>query len=527
MEVMKLRGVGQVLTSSSHHVITEGRKADRITPVPRLEVKNVVMEFPAVRALDNVSVGFDPGEVHGIVGENGAGKSTLMKILSGIQRPTSGTVLLDGNPIHLDNVRQALSHGIAMIHQELNLVDELTVAENVYLGREITRAGTLDQKRMAEETKRYLELVHAQFAPTVKVGDLSIAAKQLVEIAKAVSVEASILIMDEPTAVLSGPEAESLFALIAKLRAKGTTILYCSHRLAEVCAICDRITILRDGALISTIEADGANPAHLAGLMVGRPLADFYPPKVSAPHATPILEVRDVHVPGHVSGVGFSVRPGEILGLAGLVGAGRTELAEAIVGARPRQAGEVIVAGVPQPIGSTKDAMKHGIAYVSEDRKGLGLLLSLSVAHNLTLANLKAYGKTVLNNKKERESVLEWKKRLDIRVGDIDAPALHVSGGNQQKVAIAKWLETKPKVIILDEPTRGVDVGAKREMYDLIQKLAGEGLACVVISSELPEIIGLCHRVIVMREGRFMGELCESEMSEEAIMRLAAGVEAA
>ena len=496
------------------------------------------MEFPAVRALDGVSIAFEQGEVHGVVGENGAGKSTLMKILGGVLQATEGTTLLDGAPITLSGVRDALRYGIAMIHQELNLVDELTVAENVFLGREITKAGLLDRAKMVEETETYLQQVHASFPATAKVGQLSIAGKQLVEIAKAVAVNASILIMDEPTAVLSEPEAVSLFELVARLRERGTTVLYISHRLAEVCAICDRITVLRDGVKIETVPGKGAKPTELADLMVGRPLTDFYPPKSPAPTGPPLLDVVDVQ------GASFSVRPGEIVGLAGLVGAGRTELAEAIFGAVPElfpsqrksrvagmgfrtRPGEIRINGTQCRIRSPKQAMKHGIAYVSEDRKGLGLHLSLSVVHNITLANLRAYGDAVVNQKKEHKSAQGWKKELDIRAGDFEDAVLNVSGGNQQKIAIAKWLDTKPRVLILDEPTRGVDVGAKREIYNLIQRLAGEGMACIVISSELPEIIGLCHRALVMREGRLVGELSGSELTEAAVMRLAAGVEAA
>ncbi len=479
------------------------------------------MEFPAVRALDGVSIAFASGEVHGIVGENGAGKSTLMKILSGVQQATSGTMKLDGTPVLLHGVKDALRRGIAMIHQELNLIDELTVAENVFLGREITKGGLLNRAQMVSETEGFLKQVHAGFPATTKVKDLSIAGKQLVEIAKAVAVNASILIMDEPTAVLSDPEADSLFELIAKLKEQGTTVLYISHRLVEVCKICDRVTVLRDGTWVETMDAKKANPAELARLMVGRALQDFYPPKVPAPNGNPILEVKNI------GGASLSVRPGEILGLAGLVGAGRTELAEAIIGTRPIGQGTVLIDGKPVRIHNTKQAMSHGIAYVSEDRKGLGLHTSLSVVHNVTMANLRAYGKAVISLQQERKSADTWKSDLDVRVGDLNAPVASMSGGNQQKVAIAKWLEIKPKVLILDEPTRGVDVGAKREMYNIIQRLAGEGMACIVISSELPEIIGLCHRTVVMREGKVMGELGSNELNEESIMHLAAGVEAA
>jgi len=501
--------------------LPRGSPSDRILLVPRLEVQNIVMEFPAVRALDGVSIAFEAGEVHAVVGENGAGKSTLMKILGGVQQATSGTMVLDGAPITLTGVRDAQKHGIAMIHQELNLVDELTVAENVFLGREITKGGLLDRATMSAETERYLQQVHASFSATAKVGSLSIAGKQLVEIAKAVSVNASILIMDEPTAVLSEPEAASLFELIARLKANGTTILYISHRLIEVGEICDRVTVLRDGAKIATLEAAKTHAVELAGLMVGRPLSDFYPAKAQAPAGEPILELVGF------CGASFSVRPGEILGLAGLVGAGRTELAEAIIGARPARGGQLRLNGSPCSIRSPKQAMRHGIAYVSEDRKALGLHLSLSAVQNVTMANLRAYGNVILDSKKEHASAETWKQDLDIRTGNMDGEVAKISGGNQQKIAIAKWLETKPRVIILDEPTRGVDVGAKREMYNLIQRLAGEGMACIVISSELPEIIGLCHRAIVMREGAVVGEVAEANLTEESVMRLAAGVQAA
>ncbi len=477
----------------------------------KLEVQDIVMAFPSVRALDGVSIAFEAAEVHGVVGENGAGKSTLMKILGGVQQATSGTLTLNGQPTVLSGVRDATRQGIAMIHQELNLVDELTVAENVFLGHELTKRGVLDRARMVTATAGFLEQVHAAFAPTIKVGDLSIAGKQLVEIAKALALNA----------VLSEPEAESLFELIAKLKSQGTTVLYISHRLTEVCAICDRVTVLRDGKWITTIPAKTTSPSELAGLMVGRPLSDFYPPKLASSTADPILEIENV------GGASLSVRPGEILGLAGLVGAGRTELAEAVIGIRPLQGGVIRLEGHVKRIRSPKEAMKLGIAYVSEDRKHLGLHVALSAVHNITLANLRAYGEIVPNQTREHQSAEDWKKEFDIRAGSLDDVVGNLSGGNQQKISIAKWLETKPKVIILDEPTRGVDVGAKREMYNLIQRLASEGMACIVISSELPEVIGLCHRVVVMREGKIVGELMDSELSEEAVMHLAAGVAAA
>lgn len=495
--------------------------------MPRLDVDDMVMEFPAVRALDGVSVTFEPGEVHGIIGENGAGKSTLMKIMSGLQQQTSGEIRLDGRRLALSGVRDAIEHGIAMIHQELNLVDELTAAENVFLGREVTRHGLLDRERMNADTARYLAEVRAPFPPTVRVGELSIAGQQLVEIAKALASDASVLIMDEPTAVLSDPESEALFALIRRLREHGVCVVYISHRLAEVVEICDRVTVLRDGRLVTTIErGEGFDLQNLADLMVGRPLSDMYPPKTEPPVGASVLEVHGATVTGLASNIDLAVRQGEVVGLSGLVGSGRTELAEALVGARALEAGEIRVDGRPARIRNPRDAVRYGIAYVSEDRKGIGLHLGLSVVSNLTMANLAAYCHPLLDHRREVESTRRWVDELDVRAGNIEAPILYLSGGNQQKIAIAKWLDTKPRVLILDEPTRGVDVGAKREVYQLIRRLVEEGMACIVISSELPEIIGLCHRTLVMREGRLVGELVGDEMTEEAIMRLAAGVTA-
>ncbi|RYG23254.1 sugar ABC transporter ATP-binding protein [bacterium] len=493
--------------------------------MPRLEIRNVMMEFPAVRALDGVSLSFAPGEVHGLVGENGAGKSTLMKILAGVQSPSSGEVELDGQVVHFGGVRDALRHGIAMIHQELNLVDELTVAENVFLGSEFRRGIVLDRDRMNAEAAELLRAVSASFPPTTRVRDLSIAGKQLVEVAKALAAHASILIMDEPTAVLSEPESEALFRLIADLKERGVTVIYISHRLAEVLRICDRITVLRDGALVRTFDTS-PTVEDLAANMVGRPLQDVYPAKSSQPEGAPLLEVQGLQVGDHVKEASFSVRKGEVLGIAGLVGAGRTELCEAIVGARPVTNGTIHIDGQPARIRHPKDALRYGLAYLSEDRKGLGLILDLSNIANVTLANLGAYASPILNKAKERESAERHRTELDIRARDLDAPTLFLSGGNQQKVALAKWLDAKPKVLILDEPTRGVDVGAKREIYALIHRFAEAGMACIVVSSEMPEIIGLCHRTLVMREGRIVGELSETEMTEPSILHLAAGVAA-
>jgi ribose transport system ATP-binding protein len=483
----------------------------------RLEVREIVMEFPAVRALDGVSLAFEQGEVYGIIGENGAGKSTLMRILAGLQAPTSGQILWNGMEIRLRGVADALQRGIAMIHQELNLVDTLSAAENIFLGREKSRLGILDRREMNRRAKEFLGRVGASFGPDILVGELSIAGKQLVEIAKALSYEASVIIMDEPTAVLSDAEARSLFDLIGELRSKGVTVLYISHRLAEVEQICDRVTVLRDGKLVRTLSRGDAGQAELASLMVGRPLGDVFPPKAPPPRAEPALSVRGLGDGVRVMGVDFDLYPGEILGLAGLIGSGRTELAEMIVGIR--KGGEIAT--------SPRGAAERGLAYVSEDRKDAGLVLSMDVVENVTLANLGNYARPLIRRDREEAAARDWVAKLDIRVGDLRAPLLFLSGGNQQKVAIAKWLDLGPRVLILDEPTRGVDVGAKREIYQLVHDLAAKGMACLVISSELPELLGMCHRILVMRHGKIAGEVSGEGMTEEAIMMIAAGVEAA
>jgi ribose transport system ATP-binding protein len=493
----------------------------------RLAVRDVVMEFPAVRALDEVSLEFASGEVHGIIGENGAGKSTLMRILAGLQEPTLGEILFDGQPVRFRSVDDALNAGIAMIHQELNLVDTLTVAENVFLGRERTRYGLVDRRRQEAEAREALERVGAPFSPGRFLGELSLAQKQLVEIAKALAYRASVLIMDEPTAVLSEAETRRLFALIEELREGGVTVLYISHRLAEVERVCDRVSVLRDGRHVGTFPGSDLTQAEMARLMVGRDLDQLYPERPAVPDAPPTFTAEGLSDGHVVRDVTLQIRPGEIVGLAGLVGAGRTELAETIVGLRPAVAGRIERDGRRVRIRSPREAARRGIAYVSEDRKDAGLLLDLDTVRNLTLPNLGAYARPVLRPRLEEERARHWKERMGIRVGDLRAPTLHLSGGNQQKVAIAKWLDLAPEVLILDEPTRGVDIGAKRELYNLIAQLAREGRACLVISSELPELLGLCHRILVMREGRIVGELPAESATEERIMVLAAGVEAA
>lgn len=496
----------------------------RIAAPSIIEVRDLVKVYPAVRALDGVSLSITPGEVRGVIGENGAGKSTLMKILSGVERPTHGHVLLRGEEVQLRSPHDAQQRGIAMIHQELNLVDELSVADNIFLGREHTRGGLVAASAQRDAARQLLARVRSTVDPHRKVRVLSIAEQQLVEIAKALSVEASILIMDEPTAVLTERETASLFDLIAQLKSQGVTILYISHILPEVLRVCDRVTVLRDGRLVTTIDAADATESDLARLMVGREMKDYYPAREPAGREV-ALRASDVTVPGWVEGATFEVRRGEILGFAGLIGAGRTELAEAVAGLRPMRSGTVERNGRPIVIRSPRDALRQGIAYLSEDRKGRGLTLDMGVAENITLVSLRAYCRPLIRRSMEARAAREHVRRLGIRCGPIRRAVRTLSGGNQQKVAIAKWLEMSPDVLILDEPTRGVDIGAKKEIYELIRDLARQGRACVFISSELPELLGVCHRIAVMRAGRIVNVLDGPSATEEQVMHLAAGVE--
>jgi len=489
-----------------------------------LRVEGISKAFPAVQALSGVSLRFEAGEVHGLIGENGAGKSTMMRILAGIERPDEGVMTLAGERYAPAGVREAMRRGVAMIHQELNLVGDLSIAENVLLGREPRRAGWLMRRSMIEESRRWLEEVGCTLDPRREVRELPVAEQQLVEIAKALSQRARVLIMDEPTAVLSERETAALFGLIRRLRADGVAVIYISHLLPEVRALCDRISVLRDGRLVAETTAADAEPSRLASLMVGRELREVHPPRRVVPDAPPRLRLRDLEVADRVHGVSLEVRPGEILGLAGLVGSGRTELAESVVGLRRLARGSVEVDGVPRRFASPRTALAAGVAYVSEDRKGRGVVLGMNCRENLTLATLDRYGWAFPRVGEERRSFARWRDAMGIRAPEGEASIRTLSGGNQQKVAVAKWLDARPRVLLLDEPTRGVDVGAKREIYRLIASLAEQGLACLVISSELPELLGLCHRIAVLRQGRLAGVVDAEAASEESLVHLAMGV---
>lgn len=489
-----------------------------------IEVRGLTKDYPGVRALDDVSLSFEAGEVHGVIGENGAGKSTLMKILSGVEIASAGQVLLDGEEVSFKRVNEAMDRGVVMIHQELNLIDHLSVAENVFLGREKRRGPVLDMGAMVSASRELLARVGCEVDPRVLVGELSIAQKQLVEIAKALSYSARFMIMDEPTAVLTERETLALFALVRQLKAEGVTVVFITHILEELVENCDRITVLRDGRYVDTVPAEGTSPKDLAHMMVGREMGDLYPPKPEIPEiAEALLQVEDLTVTGRARKISFSVRAGEIVGLAGLVGAGRTEVCEAIAGIRAKESGYVMVAGEPATIRSPQDGLRYGIAYLSEDRKALGLHVNLPIRDNIILPNLREYSGLVVQEKRAREKAEEWKVVMAIKAPDLAANVNSLSGGNQQKVSLSKWLETVPKIVLLDEPTRGIDIGSKTEIYLLIKRLAEEGKAVVVVSSELPELIGICHRIMVMRSGELVGEVSGEEMTEQRVNELAWG----
>ena len=490
-----------------------------------VEFRNVTKEFGPVRVLHGVGFALQPGRVYGLLGENGAGKSTLMKILAGYESPTTGEVVVDGAVrAPGGGSRAAEAQGIVLIHQEFNLADDLTIAQNIFLGHEIKKGPFLDDKAMREKTRAALAQVGLPLDPDTRVRKLIVAEKQLVEIARALARNARLLIMDEPTATLTPGETERLFALMAGLKAAGVTIIYISHKLDEVERTTDEVVVMRDGLLVAREATASVTRRQMANLMVGRELADLFPPKLPAPAGgEPAIKVRGLTVPGWAEDVSFDVRRGEILGFAGLVGAGRTELFEGLLGLRPRSAGTVELAGKPVNLKSPRDAARHGLTYLSEDRKGKGLHVHFSLRPNLTLMALERYAKPWLDPAAEQAALRDAVQEFGIRTGSLEVRASSLSGGNQQKLALAKVLHPGPSVVVLDEPTRGVDVGAKREIYHLVQRLAEQGLAVVVISSELMELIGLCHRVAVMRAGRLQTTLQEPNLTEEELIAHATG----
>jgi ribose transport system ATP-binding protein len=499
--------------------------SEKAAVAPIVEMKSITKDFPSVRALDDVSIAFRPGEVHGLIGENGAGKSTLMRILCGVKVPTTGELQLRGESVRIGGPADAQRRGISMIHQELNVVEELSVAENIMLGHEPTRGGLIQRSEMATKASELLEGIGCRIDPWRLIKNLSIAEQQMVEIAKALSHKAEVLIMDEPTAVLTQREVALLMKLIRDLRERGVAIIYISHILPEVLDICDRVTVLRDGAVVHRFDSlDGVTEHDLANTMVGREMSDQFPARTEVGSEV-VFEAQDITVPGHVNGVSFAVRKGEIFGFGGLIGAGRTELAEAIACLRPRTSGTVRVNGEDITARTAREAVQQGISYLSEDRRGTGLVMGMNIIENTTLVSLRNYSRLLIRFRAEREATERHVRDLATKIGRLEEDVQTLSGGNQQKVALAKWLETKPKVLILDEPTRGIDVGAKAEIYRLIHDLTAQGMICLVISSEMNELLGLCHRIAVMRDGELRGVLDGTTATDREVMRVAAGVE--
>ncbi|CAG9253307.1 sugar ABC transporter ATP-binding protein [Paraburkholderia unamae] len=500
---------------------------------PLLEMRGITKTFPGVRALDNVRLTVFPGEVHSLMGENGAGKSTLMKILSGAyQADPGGEILIEGKPVVIDGPHAARELGVAVIYQELSLAPNLSVAENIHAGRELRkggrRFGTVDRRAMERGSEDVLKRLGATFGPTTLVGSLSIAERQLVEIARAVHSDARIIVMDEPTTPLSSRETERLFKLINQLRDDGLAIIYISHRMAEVYELSDRVSVLRDGSYVGTLMRDALNAESLVSMMVGRDISGFYK-KAHAPYdpGKAVLTVRDVADDKRVRGCSLDLHSGEVLGIAGLVGAGRTELARLIFGAEPRVRGEIAIDGKTLHVHTPRDAINAGLVYLTEDRKHQGLFLDMSVRDNINVAVAGRDARMgVLDLARGSERAKEAIRSLSIRVPNSRVNVGALSGGNQQKVLLSRLLETHPRVLILDEPTRGVDIGAKSEIYRIINDLARTGVGIIVISSELPEIIGVADRVLVMREGVFAGELggyTGKPITQEAIIELATG----
>jgi ribose transport system ATP-binding protein len=496
-------------------------------PTPLVEMRGISKYYPGVVALDNVDFTLAHGEVHALVGENGAGKSTLMKILAGAEAKSRGEILLDGQPIAIDSPHRAMELGISIIYQEFNLVPHLSAAENIFLGREPTRLfpGWVDFGKVYGEAQRLMDSLGMRLDVRSEVRTLSVAQQQMVEIAKATSRQSRLIVMDEPSATLTDHELTNLFALIHSLRERGVSVIYISHRLEEIFAIADRVTVFRDGKRISTRPIGELDRDEIIRMMVGRELKESIP-KQTAPAGDVVLEARGLTRAGAFRDISFRVRRGEVVGLGGLVGAGRTEVARAIFGADPLDAGEILLDGQPVQVHSPRDAIRLGIGLVPEDRKQLGLVLGMAIRENVTLANLQAVAPGgFISPARERATTERYIHELMIRTPSGEQTVRNLSGGNQQKVVLAKWLFTDSKFLIFDEPTRGIDVGSKVEIYQLMNALTANGVGILMISSELPELLGMSDRVLVMHEGRLAGELPRAEATQERVMQLATGGE--
>ena len=487
---------------------------------PILKMDGIVKEFPGVKALDGVNIELYEGKVMALMGENGAGKSTLMKILSGVYKKDGGTIYYKGIEEDIKGPKDAANKGIAIIHQELNLVNDLSIGENIFLGREPKKGFKIDFNKLYSDADALLNKLNITKSSRELVGNLSIGEQQMVEIAKALSLDAKIIIMDEPTDALTDKETESLFNVIRELKSEGKAIVYTSHRLKEIFEICDYITVLRDGKYVGTEDLANLTEDTMIEMMVGRKLTDQFPRKIVELGDT-VLKVEKLNNQ-HIHDISLEVKAGEVLGISGLIGAGRTELAKTIYGHFKKQSGKVYVNGKEVNNKSSQDGLKNKIAYVSEDRKGDGLIVELSIKENMTISSLNSIASLLkINKNKETKIVKEYIDRINIKTPSENQLIKNLSGGNQQKVAIAKALMTEPEVLILDEPTRGVDVGAKKEIYDLINDFKSKGKAVIMISSEMPEILGLSDRIIVLSQGSITGEFDIKDASQEAILKCA------
>lgn len=488
-----------------------------------LEMKDIDKTFPGVHALDHVSFDVRRGEVHALMGENGAGKSTLMKVLTGIYTKDSGTITYEGKEVEFHNAREAQAAGVVIVHQELNMVGHLTVAQNIFIGREFKKGFSIDDKKMVEESKKLFQKLNIDIDPSATMSDLTVGKQQMCEIAKAISHDAKVIVFDEPTAALTEAEIQDLFKIIRDLREQQLGIVYISHRMDEIKVITDRVTVMRDGTYVGTLITKDCTKDDIVNMMVGRVI--YEEPKTKsmvAPDAPVVLKVEHLNAGKMVQDVSFELKKGEILGFSGLMGAGRTETARAIFGADPKESGEIYVNGQLVDINSPQDAVKAGIGYLSEDRKRFGIVVQKTIAENTTMANLPEFMNGIfINKRKERKKAQELADSLATKTPSVDELVVNLSGGNQQKVVIAKWLCKNCDILIFDEPTRGIDVGAKNEIYKLMNKLASEGKSIIMISSEMTEILRMSDRIVVMCEGRKTGELMIEETTQEKIMSFA------
>ncbi len=492
----------------------------------KIEMKGINKAFGGNPVLQNAGFVLADGEIHALMGENGAGKSTLMKILTGVYTRDAGTVTVNGKEVVYNNAQEAEKEGIVFIHQELNVLFDLTVEENMFLGKEIhNRFGVCNKKAMQKEVRRILDVLGVNIKPEAKMDTLSVGQQQMIEIAKALMVDAKVIIMDEPTAALSQSETVTLFKVVRSLKQKGVSIVYISHRMEEIFELCDRITILRDGEYVGTKNIPETNMDEIVKMMIGREIGERYPER-NTKLGDVVFEVKNLNCPGTFKNVNFNVRAGEVLGVAGLMGAGRTEIMQSIFGNMPHVTGQIFMNGQEIQNKNPWDAMDNGIGFITEDRKIEGLMLEKSIMENISIANLgRISQKGVLNKKREQEMTQQSIEDLHIKCTGAQHACGNLSGGNQQKVVFAKWIFTEPKLLILDEPTRGVDIGAKKEIYSIINKLADKGVAIIMVSSELPEILGMSDRIMVVHEGKIGGFIDKNEANQENIMILATGGE--